>query len=271
MKKSNSFKGNFEKFDMMVLGVKSDAYRVQFVNGFNKNVIGVLGERAVDSLTTRDVVKLIDGISSNSVANRVLSGLVSFLGWCCGRGECLSNVAAGIPRRVEVSRDVLIDVVELSDVVNSGVIMSEVRDILKVMMLTGLRHGTIRKLSSVNVCGDNLVICKSIVKNRRDLVVPMLPEVKLIMMKYESGFTVSGVKMSKELSKTGVDWTCHDIRHLIGTNLGQMRVESTLISRILGHAVKGSTEIYNHHNYVDEKREVLCDLRDRFIDSGMMF
>ena len=183
MKKSNSFKGNFEKFDMMVLGVKSDAYRVQFVNGFNKNVIGVLGERAVDSLTTRDVVKLIDGISSNSVANRVLSGLVSFLGWCCGRGECLSNVAAGIPRRVEVSRDVLIDVVELSDVVNSGVIMSEVRDILKVMMLTGLRHGTIRKLSSVNVCGDNLVICESIVKNRRDLVVPMLPEVKLIMMK----------------------------------------------------------------------------------------
>lgn len=265
----NNFNSNFIKFDAMVLSDKSAAYRTQFVNGFNKNVIGVMGERMIDSLTTKDVVVLIDSITSNSVANRVLSGLVSFLGWCCGRGECISNVAIGIPRRTEASREVLIDIVELNGVCLT--VEEELSDILKLMLLTGLRHGTIRMLSGVNVCGDNLVIDKALVKNRRDVVVPMLPEVKVMMMKYENGFTLTGVKLAKLIKKTGVNFVCHDIRHLIGTTLGALRIESTLISRILGHHIKGSTEIYNHHHYCEEKREVLVKLRDVFIESGMIF
>jgi len=263
------FKKEFNKFDEMVLSGKSEAYRTQFVNSFNRNVLSKFGMLSVENITTRDVVSLIDGISSNSVANRVLSGLVSFLGWCCGRGECITNVAIGIPRRTETSREVLIDVKELNDVcIGVGV---EVSDILKLMLLTGLRHGTIRKLTGVNVCTDNLVIDKALVKNRRDVVVPMLPEAKMIMMKYENGFKITGVKLAQQIKRTGVNFTAHDIRHLIGTRLGSMGVESTLISRILGHHIKGATEIYNHHHYCEEKREALMKLRDVFVEDGMVF
>ncbi len=253
----------------MVLSNKSDAYRVQFSNGFKKNVLGVLGERELSSITTKDVVQLIDGITSNSVANRVLSGLVSFLGWACGRGEIDFNVAVGVPRRKEVSREVLIDVAELNAVCNG--VGGEVSDILKLMLLTGLRHGSIRMLTGVNMAGDSLVIDKKLIKNRRDLVVPMLPEAKTIMMKYVDGFSITGVKLAQQIKRTGVKWTAHDIRHLIGTNLGQIKTDSTMISRVLGHSVTGANEIYNHHHHCEEKRIVLMKLRDRFIESGMIF
>jgi integrase len=52
-------------------------------------------------------------------------------------------------------------------------------------------------------------------------------------------------------------WTIHDLRRTVGTGLGKLGVTRFIIARVLNHADRSVTGIYDRHEYVAEKRNAL--------------
>jgi integrase len=52
-------------------------------------------------------------------------------------------------------------------------------------------------------------------------------------------------------------WTIHDLRRTVGTGLGRLGTSRFIIGRVLNHADRSVTGIYDRHEYLPEKRHAL--------------
>jgi integrase len=52
-------------------------------------------------------------------------------------------------------------------------------------------------------------------------------------------------------------WTIHDLRRTVGTGMGKLGVSRFIIARVLNHADRSVTGIYDRHEYLAEKRNAL--------------
>jgi integrase len=52
-------------------------------------------------------------------------------------------------------------------------------------------------------------------------------------------------------------WTIHDLRRTVGTGLGRLGILRFIIARVLNHADRTVTGIYDRHEYLEEKRRAL--------------
>jgi integrase len=52
-------------------------------------------------------------------------------------------------------------------------------------------------------------------------------------------------------------WTIHDLRRTVGTGLGKLGAPRFIIARVLNHADRTVTGIYDRYEYLDEKRRAL--------------
>jgi hypothetical protein len=52
-------------------------------------------------------------------------------------------------------------------------------------------------------------------------------------------------------------WTNHDIRRTVRSNLSRLRVTEEAREALLAHVRPGIKGTYDHHDYLDEKREAL--------------
>ena len=52
-------------------------------------------------------------------------------------------------------------------------------------------------------------------------------------------------------------WTIHDLRRTVGTGLGKLGISRFIIARVLNHADRSVTGIYDRHEYLNEKRHAL--------------
>lgn len=75
---------------------------------------------------------------------------------------------------------------------------------------------------------------------------------KLILAEREA----AAAKCGKEAAPFPA-WTIHDLRRTVATNLGKLGVSRFIIERILNHADRSVTGIYDRHEYLAEKREAL--------------
>jgi integrase len=80
-----------------------------------------------------------------------------------------------------------------------------------------------------------------------------------------SGYSKAKARLDKVVAgtrhKVGLlapePWTIHDLRRTVGTGLGKLGVSRFIISRVLNHADRTVTGIYDRHEYLDEKRHAL--------------
>src|SRR5262249_6760251 len=52
-------------------------------------------------------------------------------------------------------------------------------------------------------------------------------------------------------------WRIHDLRRTVGTGLGKLGISRFIIARVLNHADRTVTGIYDRHEYLAEKRSAL--------------
>jgi hypothetical protein len=52
-------------------------------------------------------------------------------------------------------------------------------------------------------------------------------------------------------------WVNHDIRRTVRSNLSRLKVAEEVREAVLAHARPGIKGTYDHHDYLDEKREAL--------------
>jgi integrase len=80
-----------------------------------------------------------------------------------------------------------------------------------------------------------------------------------------SGYSKAKARLDRivaaALSEAGLPnlepWTIHDLRRTVGTGLGKLGVSRFIISRVLNHADRTVTGIYDRYEYLDEKRHAL--------------
>lgn len=67
--------------------------------------------------------------------------------------------------------------------------------------------------------------------------------------------------VAKARRKSGLEptppWTVHDLRRTAATEMGRLGVSRFTISRVLNHADRSVTGIYDRHSYLEEKRQAL--------------
>jgi integrase len=56
---------------------------------------------------------------------------------------------------------------------------------------------------------------------------------------------------------TAIDFRIHDLRRTASTNMTKIRIDREAVARVLNHAPKDVTRIYDRHTYDQEKREAL--------------
>jgi integrase len=63
--------------------------------------------------------------------------------------------------------------------------------------------------------------------------------------------------MQESLGREPAHWTNHDIRRTVRTRLSKCKVQTEVAERVIGHLPKGLRKVYDHYDYLDEKREAL--------------
>jgi integrase len=80
-----------------------------------------------------------------------------------------------------------------------------------------------------------------------------------------SGYSKAKARLDKTVAATrdgdgmpALDsWTIHDLRRTVGTGLGKLGISRFIIARVLNHADRTVTGIYDRHEYLAEKRSAL--------------
>ena len=75
-----------------------------------------------------------------------------------------------------------------------------------------------------------------------------------------SGFTKIKAAVDARVAKSGKTlepWRIHDLRRTAATRMAQLGISQLIISRVLNHADRSVTGIYNRYEYLAEKRHAL--------------
>jgi integrase len=110
-------------------------------------------------------------------------------------------------------------------------------------------------------------------KNHRDHVIPLVPQhlALLSSLSPEDGdliFTTNGIaplhlgskikhRIDARLDPSVRSWTWHDLRRTFATGLARMRFSRFVIGKLLNHADRSVTAIYDRYEAFDEKRAAL--------------
>lgn len=247
-----------------------------------KHVAAQIGNLKIADLRRGDIVGLMDRLQNDGLTtqvNRVQTKLKEILNWAVDRGYIQASPAAGMNRPIkEISRDRLLAPDELRALWKVIETLSEPsKSMLKTLLLTGQRRDEVRLMqwSEINFEEAVWVIPAERTKPKRIQVVPLSAAMVELLRNQQTGelmakagyvFTVNGDKpyaghkrLKQRLDElSGVTgWIFHDLRRTVASGMAELKIPEEVVRRILNHATKGITAVYNRHDYLDEKREAL--------------
>ncbi len=254
-------------------------------------VVPQWGERPIDSITRKDVFRLLDELVEDDkpvLANRVLAHTRKVFNWCIERGILETTPIAQVkpPGGKEHPRDR-----ELSD--------EEIKALwpafemagypfgpfMRLLLLTGQRRGECANMKWSDLDLEEKVwhLAREATKSGRAHSVPLSPlAVGIIesMPRFKGDYVfttqggekpVSGYSRAKQRIERAVNrirkeqgldpipnWRLHDLRRTAATGMARLGVSSDHIGRVLNHSPKGVTaQVYDKHTYMPEKRHAL--------------
>lgn len=85
----------------------------------------------------------------------------------------------------------------------------------------------------------------------------------------EKHFTERAITKAVERHAPGIGmahWTPHDLRRTASTQLAKLGVMPHIKEKILNHALPSMMAVYDHHDYMDERRAALNQLADKVLE-----
>ncbi|MEP5758058.1 MAG: tyrosine-type recombinase/integrase [Litoreibacter sp.] len=157
-------------------------------------------------------------------------------------------------------------------------------DLIQLLMLTGCRTIELRtaKWSDIDFERKALHLTKAKSKIKQETLIPFSDRAWQIVENLKHGnrgdflFSTDGGEKpvnsntySKKLINKGIPeefhaWSNHDLRHTFRSKLSELRVPTHIAELALGHKLQGIEATYNHHDFLDEKREA-AELYAQFI------
>lgn len=242
-----------------------------------KHVTPFWGNLKPHDLKRRDLGLLLERIDGNVMANRVVSIVRAIFNWAVDSGQIEATPFSRYKHASkERPRDRILTHDEIRTIWNSK---SSLQDLWKLLLLTGQRVGEVIKINRRDIDGELWTLPAESTKGNRKHVVPLSKPAREIiearLKKSEFLFPKKGDSSlpmvaysrgwSRMIRREGLSkLTPHDCRRTVVTLLPRVSgIDQRRLKRlILNHADNEITAVYDHANYLDEKREAL----DRWAD-----
>jgi integrase len=249
--------------------------------------------RPVSDITRREVIDLLDTIAERAPiqANRTLTVLSIFFGWCLDRDIIPADPTNRVPKPTKESpRERVLTEPELAAFWKGCDRLGwPFGPLLQLLALTGQRKGEIGNLiwSEIDTKEKLINLAGSRYKTGRPHIVPLsnaamaiIEDLPRIGEKSGLVFTtndktaVSGFSKAKdeldgymleELRKdaeapakvTLAPWRIHDLRRTCRSGLSRLGVLADIGERVLGHAIPGLRGVYDRHDFLPQMRDAL--------------
>jgi integrase len=269
--------------------------RAEYIRIVDNELIPSLGKKPVKEISQRDIINLLDRKAlkdkSPTMANRIRARLSRIFNFGMSRGLAESNPVSNTSKfeHGENKRDRVYSDKEIKKLWAAFEIQNEpAQSIFKMLLLTGQRKGETSKLRWSYIQDDVWTIPKTITKNSTPNEVPLSWFAKEVLNNikpltgdskfvFESpvnkGEPMQDLKRAKEnvRAKSKVkDFRPHDLRRTVATNLAKLKVDRTVLGKILNHKKMSGdnlvTAIYDRHDYLEEKRKALSKWADRLYE-----
>jgi integrase len=243
-----------------------------------------LGARPIADIRRSEIVRLLDEIEERGpvMADRTLEIIRKVMTWHARRtDEFNSPIVRGMARtkpKDRARKRVLSDE-ELRKVWRAAEANGVYGRLVQFILLTATRRAEAARMHRSELNGAHWIIPAARYKNNFDHLIPLSPEaLALLPTEGEWMFTVSGKlpfnaysAMKAALDKaSGVEgWTLHDLRRTARTLMSRAGVLADHAERCLGHVIPGIRGVYDHHEFVEEKRlafEALAGQIDRIVN-----
>ena len=261
--KGLSFQSAWEMFDALYISEKKPKTAREYRRSAKADILPRFKHLALKDVTKADIVALIDSIQKRApvMANRTLALISKFYAWCLGKDYVERNLALGIPKVKEQSRDRVLTVEELRTIYSAAKKLSAGNQLfVQLLLLTGQREAVIARLEVNEIHENSLVISRERNKSGERINVPLPtlakqliddlgnPEGPYVVSTTNGAKPISGFsKLKQKLDElTGIEehWTFHDIRGGIATYLEENGLDRAYTARILNHKDNSVTGIY---------------------------
>lgn len=262
------------------------------------------GDRPIAAITHRDLITTVEAILDRgdkdqpgrrrreggpNAARHALAAARLVFGWAFGRDLIAVNPCARI-KAAEVhgappARDRVLSDDELRTVWRvAGETPYPYGPLVHLLMLTGQRLGEIAEArwSEVDLDQAVLIIPAERMKGKIAHTVPLTPAAVAILEglprfaggdflfsgtfghKPFSGFSKAKARFDKAAG-IAANWTLHDIRRSVRTNLSSLGVLPVIAELTIGHKQQGIAAVYDRHRYDNEKRDALLKWEARLL------
>ena len=295
--KGLSFQSAWEMFDALYISEKKPKTAKEYRRSAQADILPRFKHLALKDVTKADIVALIDSIHKRApvMANRTLALISKFYSWCLGKDYVERNLALGIPKVREQSRDRVLTLEELRTIYSAAKKLSAGNQLfVQLLLLTGQREAVIARLEANEIHENSLVVSRERNKSGERVNVPLSALAKQLIDElgnHEGPYVVSttdGAKPVSGFSKlkqkldelTGIaeHWTFHDIRGGIATYLEENGLDRAYTARILNHKDNSVTGIYarpEHRQHIarvlEQWSQVLANDDGLSADNILMF
>jgi integrase len=216
------------------------------------------------------------------IANRVLGAIRAMFNWALRRGIIESTPAALVERPgAETRRDRTLKADEIRVLwPRFDALKFPFGPFFQMALTTGQRREEVARMRWTDIeIGERLwLLPAAATKAARGHAVPLsplaltllegLPKIGPYVFTATRDHPISGFSKAKaRLDAMGMSdgtsavtiapWTIHDLRRTAATEMGRLGVSRFIIGKVLNHADRSVTGIYDRHQYLKEKREAL--------------
>ena len=219
--------------------------------------------------------------------NRIQSAIKSVTAWAVEEEHIEADPLAGMKRvygekrgrtRIEAPRDRVLSDAEIKTLWSATDSLGYPRGhAVKMLLLTGCRLREIGELQwpEIDLEGGLITIQANRMKNKAPHTIPIVGHMQTILEEIRGfGFsgpcvfsTTHGHKPYQGWSKAKIQfdkltdfttpWVYHDIRRTVRSGLPKLGISRDISERVLAHTPGKLEQVYDHHDYIDQKRNAL--------------
>jgi integrase len=277
----NSFRARAAEWQGIALSGLRARTRTDIAATMNNKLIPVWGDRAVDTLGTKEIadqIKVLATTLGAGAARTALSHLKTFYTWLANDGTVPFSPCAAISGqrllgKAGIRKRVLNDA-ELAQVWFATETLEQgLRQIYQLLILTGCRRNEITHASwsEIDLQEKVWVIPAERMKAGRVHVLPLTPMMIAVInsiprngsaLVFPNGNGAAWRLGEREKTKIAracgfSDWVNHDLRRTMRTRLSSklLGISKDIAERMIAHSQGVLDDIYNQFAYIDEKRE----------------
>ena len=257
---------------------KGKPWRPATLRAYRGSLLGVaepLHHRHVRDIRRRDIADLLRAVATergSTAASLTRAALGRFWSWLVEIDRVDYSPVTGTPIYEVGKRSRVLSDAELAAIWAATEERSDFAMIVRMMLWTGTRRSEPGGMRWSELNDGTWTIPSTRTKNHRELPLPLPRQAREaidgwprfvgrdhLFGRSQSGFvgwSHSKAQLDARL-RFNQPWDLHDCRRTVETRMAGLRISKEIVNRVLNHAVGPISAAYDHHSYLEEKRDAL--------------